>query len=213
MQAQREIVIIGGGGFAREVAWLAGDCGYSVIGCLADNETEITEDSVDYLGPIEHWVEYECCFVVAIGSPRVRKNVVDRMEAMGRVSWATLIHPSVRTSEYVAVGHGSVICAGVIMTTNIRVGVHAILNLSATIGHDCEIGSFATIAPLTAVSGGVKVGFGVEIGTGSCIRQNINLEDGAMIGMGSVVVNHIESNVLALGAPAKVVRSLEPFIY
>ena len=38
------------------------------------------------------------------------------------------------------IGAGSIITAGCIITTNIKIGKHSHLNLHTTIGHDCELG-------------------------------------------------------------------------
>lgn len=53
----------------------------------------------------------------------------------------------------------------------------------------------------------VRIGSGCWIGMGVCILPGVTLGDGCVIGAGAVVVNDVESFGIAVGNPAKVVRS------
>ena len=53
----------------------------------------------------------------------------------------------------------------------------------------------------------VSIGKGCWIGMGVCILPGVRIGDGCVIGAGSVVVNDVESFGIAVGNPAKVVRS------
>ena len=65
------------------------------------------------------------------------------------------------------IGEGTIICAGSIITTNVIIGDHVIVNLDCTIGHDDIIRDFATLYPSVNVSGNVIIEPCVEIGTGT----------------------------------------------
>lgn len=213
MQAvQQKLIIVGASGFGREVAWLARESGmWSIQGWL-DDAPEILGSSIcdlPVLGRIMEWPRFpDCKFVVSIGSPRARRRVVEAMRAAGEPPFATLIHPSVHRSAYVAIGEGTVVTAGCILTTQIEIGRQNILNLNVTVGHDCVFGDFCTIAPMVPVSGNVKLGDGVEIGTGASIRQGITMGAGSMAGMGAVVVKDVAARELVVGSPAKPIKEL-----
>ena len=208
----KEIVIIGFGGFGREVAVLAKDCGYSVLGFLDDKATSHDDGAEVILGSIDQWGEFpNVKFVVAIGNPRTRKLVIDRMSRLGSPSFATLIHPSVIMSSSVSVGVGSVVCANCVFTVDIYVGEHTILNINVVTGHDVVIGSFVTAAHLVGISGNVVVETGVELGASSVIRQGITLKRGAMLGMGAVLTKDADENKVYVGSPAKVLKELSEF--
>ncbi|MBN1958142.1 MAG: acetyltransferase [Desulfuromonadales bacterium] len=207
----KDLIVVGGGGFAKEVIWLAQDCGFNVIGALDDAFETSGEKiyGVELLGKVSDWTRYkECSFVVAIGAPRTRATVVEKMKNLGDPDFATLIHPSVKKSESVNVREGTIICAGTILTVDIEVGSHVILNLNVTVGHESVIGDFVTVAPMVAVSGNVSLDDCVEVGTGASIRQGIRLHRGSMLGMGSVLTKVVPENVIFAGVPAKKLKEL-----
>lgn len=214
--SKKSLIIVGGGGFCHEVIWLAGECNqlWEVKGILDDN-LEMQGKSyrnIPVLGTVMDWGKFtESWFVVAIGSPRTRKKVVEKMLSKGPVQFASLIHPSVSMSESVAIGVGSIITAGCVITTDITLGMHTVVNLLSSIGHDFVAGDYCTIAPHVAVSGHVTVGAGVEIGTGAVLIQGLTLGIGSFIGAGAVVTKNIPENVLAVGCPAKQVKDLDVF--
>lgn len=209
----KQIVIIGFGGFGREVAWLAKDCGRSVLGFLDDKAEPGSHGAYNVLGKVAEWQKFANAeFVVAIGSPRVRKTVVDQLLSEGLEAFATLVHPSVMMDESVKVGKGTVICAGTIATVDISIGEHVILNLNVTVGHDDIIHDFVTVAPMVALSGNVTLSPGTEVGTGAAIRQGVEMAAGSMLGMGGVLTKNTEKNTIYIGSPAKAFKPLPEFI-
>lgn len=208
----RELIVIGGGGFAKEVIWLARDCGFNVIGLLDDNQANhgAMVNGVAVLGDVSSWAEYrDKKFVIAIGNPRTKKAVASKMEAFGSPDYATLIHPSVCMSESVSVGKGSIICAGTILTVEIAIGEHVILNLGVTVGHESELQDFVTVAPQAAISGNVILAEAVEVGTGASIRQGLEVAVGGMVGMGAVLTKSVPENTIFAGNPARKLKEIQ----
>ncbi|HDS1201812.1 TPA: acetyltransferase [Shewanella algae] len=207
----RDLIVIGGGGFAKEVVWLAQDCNRRVKGVLDDNESThgIEIQGAKVLGSISTWTKYQDCeFVIAVGAPRTRKLLLNKMLETGKPIFTTLIHPSVRLSNTVSIGAGSIICAGTILTTDIKLGMHNIINLNVTVGHETTLEDFVTIAPMAAVSGNVTLQNLVEVGTGAVIRQGLEIEAGAMLGMGGVLTKNIPENTIFAGNPAKKLKEI-----
>lgn len=207
----KDLIIIGGGGFAKEVIWLANDCNRKVIGVLDDSvQTHNTHvQGATVLGDVSSWINYKDCeFIIAIGSPRTRRRVLKKMLTFGEPDFATLIHPSVRLSNTVSIGEGSIICAGSILTADILLGKHNILNLNVTVGHECEFADYVTVAPMVAVSGNVKLHYLVEVGTGAVIRQGLDLAKGSMLGMGGILTKNIPERMIYAGNPAKKLKEI-----
>ena len=130
------------------------------------------------------------------------------MLTFGEPDFAILIHPSVRFSNTVSIGEGSIICAGSILTADISLGKHNILNLNVTVGHECEFADYVTIAPMVAVSGNVKLQYLVEVGTGAVIRQGLELAEGSMLGMGGILTKNIPERLIFAGNPAKKLKEI-----
>ena len=106
MSAPRPIVIIGAGGFGREVLDVlrAADEGGSTwrfLGFVADQRPDpgrMTRIGAQWLGPIDAYAtdSSEAAFVIGIGDPRTRSLVANGLLAAGNEP-ATLLHP--RTSN------------------------------------------------------------------------------------------------------------------
>lgn len=216
MSAKKPLIVVCGGGFAREVIWLARECHdeWDVIGVLDDTpalQGELLCD-VPVLDTIDEWQRFSNAhFVVALGSPRSRKSIVERMESRGKVPFGTLVHPSANYSQYAFWGEGCIITAGCILTTQITLGRHCICNLSSTVGHDVTLGDFVTIAPQVVISGNTSLGAGVEVGTGAVLIEKLSVGTGSFVGAGAVVTKPVNENVLVAGAPARQIKTLPSF--
>lgn len=214
--SSNKLIIVGAGGHAREVAWVAGEANvkWHIIGFLDDKllSQEQTKVGVRVLGGIADWPKYShASFVIAIGSPRIRRDVSKRMLELGTPRFATIVHRSVIHAPDVRIGEGSMVMAGCVLSTNMQVGCHAILNQSTTAAHDSNIEDFCTLAPRVTLSGNVSLRQGSELGTAVCVRQGLVIGRGAMVGMGSVVIKDVGDNELVLGVPARFTRKLESF--
>lgn len=209
----KDLYIIGAGGFGREVAWLVERLNdenptWSLKGFVDDNRHlwGTMEDSYPVLGGIEYLMRKEGAYAVcAVGSAVTRKRIVERLKGSA-VHFATLIDPSVLMSKRVAVGEGSIICAGTIITVDVTIGRHVIINLDCTLGHDDVVGDFVTMYPSVNVSGNVVLGACTELGTGMQIIQGKRIATEAIVGAGSVVVREIVEGGTYVGAPAKKIK-------
>lgn len=206
----RKLFIYGSGGFAREVAWLAQETGFQVVGFIDDNPDKIgslingimvlsLEDASAFVP--------EVSVVIAVGSPQTREKLYLKASNVG-FSFTTLVHPRVEMSKFVEMGEGTVIAAGSILTTNITLGKHVQINLDCTIGHDVVMEDFATLAPGVHVSGWVRIGKRAYIGTGAVIingreGEPIVIGDDAIVGAGAVVTRSVPPATTVVGVPAK----------
>lgn len=210
----KDIVIIGAGGFGREVLWLIQDINkitpkWNILGFVDDlHPTNEQINGYPVIGNIE-WLKTQNINVIcAIGDPITKKKVLNKV-ANSENKYPVLIHPSVICSILNTVGEGSIICAGSILTVNITVGKHVIINLDCTVGHDAIIGDYSTILPSVNISGHATIENCVSIGTGSKIIQGVNIGKNTIIGAGAVVTKDIPENVVAVGIPAKSIKTRE----
>ena len=106
----------------------------------------------------------------------------------------------------IAGGEGVQLMAGAVIQPNVSIGENTLINTSASIDHDCQIGAHVHIAPGTVLSGNVCVQDETHIGTSATVIQNIKIGTKCTIGAGSVVVKNISDRTLAIGTPAREVR-------
>ncbi len=210
-----EILVYGAGGFAREVAWLVQQCSSEarpiVVGCFIDDAPIPIGKQLNGIAVLS-WDEARLRYpqaqvVTAIGDPGTRVQMVRKAEQAG-LRFRTLIHPRTEVSEWVEIGDGSIVCAGNIITTNIRIGRHVHVNLDCTIGHDAVLGDFTTLAPGVHISGWVHIGARVYIGTGAVIingtaESPLRIGDDVIVGAGACVTRSVESSTTVVGVPAK----------
>lgn len=212
----KDLYIIGAGGFGREVAWLVerineAEPTWNIKGFIDDDEKlwGTKEDDYPVVGGCDYLKGLNNTYAVcAVGSARVRKAIIEKLSSSS-VKYATVIDPSVIVSKRVEIGEGCIICAGTIITVDIKIGKHVIINLDCTIGHDDVIKDFVTIYPSVNVSGNVVLGECSELGTGMQIIQGRKIGFHSVVGAGAVVVRDIPDKCTAVGSPAKPIKFFE----
>lgn len=174
------------------------------MGFLDDYVQAKEVDDVPVLGSVRQSREFsDCKFVVAFGSPEAKK--INVSEHLRHAEFATLIHPTAIIADSSCIGEGSLICAGTIVSVNVRVGNHVTLNLACTIGHDAVISDYTSVMPGTNISGNMCMGEGVYVGTGAKIIHRLEVGSHSTIGEGAMVIRNVEEKQTVVGVPAKVI--------
>lgn len=210
----KPIIILGAGGFGREVQWLIerinkNEPSWEISGYIDDGMPKGTViNGYEVLGGTDILEQYnEPIYVAcAVGSAKTRRQIIEKLSKFEMVRFPNLIDPSVEMSDLIQWGKGNIICAGTILTVNIRIEDFCIINLDCTIGHDDILDSFVTIYPSVNVSGNVHIGQCSELGTGTQIIQGIKIKEESIIGAGSVVVKNLEEPGTYVGAPVKRIK-------
>ena len=208
--SDRHLYIFGCGGHGREVASIAVQMSTSNL------QMTFLVDDEKYLSPpvngtcvklFENVVfDQNSRYVVAIGDPVIRRAIAKSFDERG-VTAATLIHPRAEISGQSQVGDGAIVFAGSIVSTSVRLGQHAHVNLACTLSHDVALGEFATLSPGVNVAGHVEIGRDVFVGVGASIISGTSVTplvigDGAIIAAGACVVGSVEPGALMAGVPA-----------
>ena len=188
----KRLVLIGGGGFSKEVAEVAERLGYEVVGCVDDAPTV----RLNY----PHWGEIRVLnarrsdfdeVILAIGavdrkSLEVRARIASVLEKQGYV-FARLISPSATIAAGVKVGDGVFVAHGVVVSVDAELGKHVVLNSNSVVGHDSIIGELSVIAPFAFVGGDVRLGQQVLVGPGAQIMQGLTVGYQTIVSVASVV--------------------------
>ena len=188
-----KLALFGYGGHAREVA-----------SQIDQKVTFFVDDEYanDIAKPISKFNPEEYVMMVAVADSKDRFDIVQKLPK--ETQYFTYIHPTVLIlDDNIELGEGSFIGAYSILTTNIKIGKHALLNRGNHIGHDCQIGDYFSAMPNAVVGGNVTIGDKVYMGSCSNIREKINILNNITIGMNAAVVKNLIDEHIYIGVPAK----------
>jgi len=189
-----KLALYGYGGHAREVATQIGE---EVEFYVDDKYANDVAKPISEFNPATH------CMMVAIGDSKSRFDVVQKLPK--ETIYFTYIHPTALIlDDNIEIEEGSFIGAYSILTTNIKLGKHSLLNRANHIGHDTIIGDYFSAMPGAIVSGNVRIYDCVYMGTNSSIKEKLSIYSLSTIGMNSCVVKDINEPGVYVGTPAKI---------
>ena len=145
------IWIIGSGGHAKVAIDTARSSGeFDVIGCLDDDPGRSRPHilGVAVCGPVneESFRNFRIDnAIIAIGSNAARQTYPrpSPIDLPGSQSYIARAY----VAEGVALGAGTLVCAGAVIQPGVRIGSHSVVNTSASIDHDSTLGDFVTSPP------------------------------------------------------------------
>ncbi len=207
----KDIVIIGSGGLAKEVALLITEGNkvkkkYRLLGFVGKEKTNKNSQHPVIMTDLDilNWKK-PLSVAFGIGSSEIVATLVKKYSQNLSLNFPNLYHPSVLCDrDQIKIGQGNIFCANVILTVDIKIGSFNYFNLCVTVGHDAIIGNFNMINPSVNISGGVKINNNVMIGTGTQILQYKNINSFISVGAGSVVTKNLDTKGVYLGIPARI---------
>lgn len=206
----KKLLIVGAGGFGREMhAWCRQhpDHGraWAFEAFLDDNPEALAAfGSFAPVRPLAtHSPAADEVFVCGVGLPDVKQRLVRPLLERG-ASFLTFVHPSVILGERVALGRGVVLCPGAVLSADIVLGEFAMVNLNSTVGHDARIGAWSTLSAQCDVTGHVRLGDRVFMGSKSTVIPRRVIADGVTVGAGAVVIADVPAGVTVVGNPARI---------
>ncbi|GHV86371.1 transferase [Spirochaetia bacterium] len=205
-------VIVGAGGFGREVLFLLTEINstkesFDILGFVDSNPLLQGKIINEYpvLGNDSWLLNYSNAInvVVCVGNSQLRKKIVKNLSKNKNIYFPNIIANDVRCSPTVNMGKGCIIFFSSVLLVDISIGDFVVVHCDCTIGHNVCINDFATVYHSVNVLGDVSIGSCVEIGSGSQIIPQKTVGDNAIIGAGSVVVKNIPADCTVVGVPAK----------
>jgi len=195
----QKLGLIGRGGFVKEI--------FYSINKKTTFEPYILND-VD--GSLQKFIQQynNTKYLLCIGNPIDRENIYNDFKKYNiniedYLEYYISNNTDLLDFKSIAIGKGSIICSGSILTCNIKIGKMSHINLNSTIGHDVKIGDFFTCSPGVNISGNCNIGNNVLIGSNSVIKEHINIGNNIIIGMGSVVTKNLVEPGIYVGNPCK----------
>ena len=144
----------------------------------------------------------DALFVIALGSLVASTRALAVLESIG-VRFASVVHPRATVAESSTIEPGAVILAGAVVNTGAVIGPHATVNTSAVIEHDVHVDRLAHVSPAAAIGGGARIHARAVIGLGARVRDHVTVGEGAVVGMGAVVVADVRAGETVVGVPAR----------
>lgn len=211
----KDIIIVGAGGLGREVTWLIERINqkqsekWKILGFVDDGiEKDTVVQGYSVLGDVNYLlsVSTPTDVVCAIGNAGIRHRIIEKISKNGSLNFPNLMDPDVIYPDSVHIGQGNIICAGTILSVNVKIEDFCLIDWNCTVGHEAEINSFVTLYPSVNVSGSTIIKDVTEIGTGSHIIQGKVIGGHSIIGAGSVVIRDIPDYCTAVGNPARPIK-------
>jgi sugar O-acyltransferase (sialic acid O-acetyltransferase NeuD family) len=204
------IVIVGAGGFGRDVAQFVRDVisdGADIVlkGFLDDDPASVSDTTLG--APVVgtttgYQIDLEDRFVIALGDPQFRRVLTERMAARG-AQFFTLVHPRAYVIPSASIGEGCIIAPFATVGARARLAHQVAVTYGASVGHDASIGPFCVLSPSAATQGFTTLEDEVFLGTHAIVNPGKRVGRGAKVASASVVYRDVPAGHLALGNPAK----------
>ena len=211
---KKKIILIGGGGHCKVVISIIKKLDNFEIAGIVDNyKAGSLISGIKIIGTDDDLKDiYKSgihCALITVGSTKdnAKRYALFNMAKEIGYKFPVIISPKAIVDKNVKIYEGTVIMPGSIINIDSSIGKNCIINTGAIIEHDCKIGNHCHIAPGVHISGAVNIGELSFIGVGATIIQGIKIGKNVTVGAGSMVIKDIPDNVIAVGNPAKIIKS------
>jgi len=207
----QSLIILGGGGYAIQIAWMAARSGlFQVVGML-DETIASPQDrngipvraSIDGLLALCGKGEVPR-LIAAVGNIGLRARW--HTEHSGRFEFASFVDPLAFVSPNAQIGRNCVVLFSTICSVDAVIGDGTHINVLCQVSHQVVVGKFCNVSSGVKLTGGSKVGDRCEIGTNACVLPNVRVGNDCIVGAGAVVNRDLPDGVTAVGVPARIIK-------
>ncbi|MBO7206043.1 MAG: acetyltransferase [Kiritimatiellae bacterium] len=205
----KNLVIIGAGGFGREMFAAAREAvgfgtEFTVAGFLDDNPKAL--DGFDSYPPVlaslaDYVIKENDVFITALGSVGTRKKCVQAIEARGG-RFISIVHRTATVGPNVEIGEGSFLAPNTTLTADVKVGRHSCVFHNSSIGHDSILGDFTHVYAQCAIGGAVVMEECSVVYPGSVVTPRRKIGERSVVGALSAVFTDVPAGVTVFGNPA-----------
>ena len=212
----RRILIVGAGGFGREVlqwcrdAWPAH--AEAVAGFLSADSDALDEfnGTPDILCSPDSYVPVAGDkLLFAIGVPYVRRKVAESLLSRGG-EFLTLVHPTAIVAAAAAIGEGAILCPYSVVSDSAAVGRFVIMNYHSSLGHDARAGDFSVLSPHATLGGRATIAEDVFLGLHAAVGPGKMVGARTKVSANSCVLASAAADSVVYGVPGQIRQRLSP---
>jgi sugar O-acyltransferase (sialic acid O-acetyltransferase NeuD family) len=210
----QELVIVGAGGFGRELLEMLPDVfptdQFRLKGFLARDVCDLESHGLDakVLGdPEDYRPEATDRFLLAIGDIDARRTTVESIQSRGG-QFVRFVHPLARIARTATLGQGAVIYPFAVVSNQSQLADFVHLNYYASVGHDCRVGRYCLLAPYGTLNGCVTLEDEVYISTHGTVAPGRTMHYRSKLSANSACMRDAAANSLIFGVPGKQVPRL-----
>lgn len=204
-----DLYIIGAGDVGGYVAYNADEKGeFKIKGFLDDNSQKWGRFAYGFevLGgtDILNGITKEVAVVIAISSPAVKKIIYNKLKDNPNICFPNLVHSTVWLGAKTTLGKGNILYPGITINFETVIEDFVIINMNATIGHNCRFEEFSTVSPNVSCGGFTYLKKGAFLGINSTTIQSTTIGENAIVGAGTVVIRDVPKGVTVVGNPGRI---------
>ena len=206
----RRILIVGAGGFGREVLQWARDAwpylSDRLAGFLSADDRILEGFNCDLeiiTSPEAYRPQAGDKVLLAIGVPYARRKVAESLLAQG-AEFLTLVHPTAIVSPTATIGEGAIICPYAIVSDSASTGHCALVNYHASLGHDASTGDYAVLSPYATLGGNAHIGDDVFLGMHASVGPGRRVGSRSKVSANSCALTDVRDDSLVFGSPGRV---------
>lgn len=204
------ILIVGAGGFGREVLLWARDAwpalAPKIAGFLSADAGRLNGHACPLpivADPAAFEPQPGDALLLAIGIPEVRRRVAEDLLARG-AEFLTLVHPTAIVAPSASIGPGSILCPYAIVSDAARLGRFTLMNYHSSLGHDAATGDFAVLSPYATLGGGAQIGDDVFMGLHASVGPGKRIGARSKVSANSAALSDAPAQSLVHGVPGRV---------
>jgi sugar O-acyltransferase (sialic acid O-acetyltransferase NeuD family) len=202
----RRILIVGGGGFGREVrcwvrdAWPAED---ALFAGFLDGDASRAGVAGPVLGdPDTYQPMPGDGLLLGVGIPGVRRRLAETLSARGG-RFLALVHPTAIVVPSAVVGEGTIVCPHGVVSDAASLGRGVLVNYHASVAHDASVGDFCVLAPYATLGGFAAVGADVFLGLHASVGPGRRVGDRSKVSANSCALADVPPDTLVYGVPGR----------
>ena len=200
MKKNSEIIIVGAGGFGREVlSWIETDPRkFNVKGFLSPNKSDL--DGFKNMPPIlgsemDYKVTENDLFILAIGDVPLKEKIAMKLKERG-ANFANYIHHTAYVANNVTMGEGVIVGPLTCVSNKVHLDDFVTINASCVIGHDAIVEKYAVISPQSGMMGFSKLSAKSFLGAHCVVAPKMVLGTNVVVSANTTVLRDVPENML-----------------